>query len=84
MLLRYFLSFIRKEQPTFLGRWKLENCVHKRNNKIDWANEDHCGTCSIKLKLYENIQQNNTVRPLNVPKMPLSTKHTFVTNYRGT
>lgn len=51
MLLRNLLSFIRKEQPTFLGRWTLENCSKKINNKVDWANEDHCGTCCIKLKL---------------------------------
>ncbi len=28
-----------------LGRWKIENCNLKINNKIDLSNEDHCGTC---------------------------------------
>ncbi len=28
-----------------LGRWKIENCNLKTNNKIDLSNEDHCGTC---------------------------------------
>ena len=59
MLFRQFLSFLRKEQPTFLGRWNLENCSKKINNKIDWANEDHCGTCCIKLKLCKDKLSQN-------------------------
>jgi hypothetical protein len=50
ILRKMFHSFLRKEQPAYLGRWGLETCIKKRNNKIDWANEDHCGTCSVKTK----------------------------------
>ncbi len=28
-----------------LGRWNMEICNKKINNKIDLANEDHCGPC---------------------------------------
>jgi hypothetical protein len=28
-----------------LGRWKIEYCDKKTNNKIDLSNEDHCGPC---------------------------------------
>jgi hypothetical protein len=28
-----------------LGRWSIETCHKKVNNKIDLANEDHCGPC---------------------------------------
>jgi hypothetical protein len=28
-----------------LGRWKIEVCNKQINNKIDLANEDHCGPC---------------------------------------
>jgi hypothetical protein len=28
-----------------LGRWSLEKCNKKINNKIDLSNEDHCGPC---------------------------------------
>ena len=28
-----------------LGRWSLETCNKRLNNKIDLANEDHCGPC---------------------------------------
>jgi hypothetical protein len=32
-------------KPLFLGRWKIETCNIKLNNKIDLSNEDHCGPC---------------------------------------
>jgi len=42
---------------TVLGRWECTG--HKANKiKIDWANVDHCGTCSYKIqepKKAENI-----------------------------
>ena len=28
-----------------LGRWNIETCSKKINNKIDLSNEDHCGPC---------------------------------------
>lgn len=28
-----------------LGRWRIETCSTKINNKIDLSNEDHCGPC---------------------------------------
>lgn len=28
-----------------LGRWTMETCPKKINNKIDLSNEDHCGPC---------------------------------------
>jgi hypothetical protein len=28
-----------------LGRWNLDYCNNKINNKIDWSNVDHCGPC---------------------------------------
>ena len=34
---------IPKQKP--LGRWNIEICNKKINNKIDLANEDHCGPC---------------------------------------
>lgn len=38
--------FIKTNQkPPLLGRWSIETCNKKLNNKIDLANEDHCGPC---------------------------------------
>jgi len=42
-----------------LGRWNIEICNKKLDNKIDLANEDHCGTCGKYLKniLNKNIKK---------------------------
>ena len=34
-----------KELPKPMGRWAIENCNKKTDNKIDLSNEDHCGPC---------------------------------------
>jgi hypothetical protein len=38
-----------------LGRWKIEYCNKKINNKVDMANEDHCGPCGNEIKKYIDI-----------------------------
>jgi len=35
---------IQKDKKV-LGRWNVEHCDKKINNKIDLSNEDHCGPC---------------------------------------
>jgi hypothetical protein len=39
-------SFIPENLPNNLGRWRIDYCKVKTNNKVDLANEDHCGSCS--------------------------------------
>jgi hypothetical protein len=34
-----------KEIPKPMGRWSIEDCNKKTDNKIDLSNEDHCGPC---------------------------------------
>ena len=34
-----------REPKKILGRWNIDYCDNKLNNKIDWSNEDHCGPC---------------------------------------
>ena len=34
-----------KNEKKVLGRWNIEYCDKKINNKIDLSNEDHCGPC---------------------------------------
>ena len=52
-----------------LGRWRIENCNTKMNNKIDLSNEDHCGPCGQyaleKVKLKNNVNINI---PFDKPK----------------
>lgn len=43
----------QKNIPLPLGRWKLESCHQKINQKIDSSNEDHCGTCANGVKSIE-------------------------------
>jgi len=36
---------LKKEQIKVLGRWQIDYCNKKIDRKIDYSNEDHCGTC---------------------------------------
>ena len=66
--MKYIITILKKimskELHKPLGRWNIEKCNKKINNKIDLSNEDHCGPCGqyalkvIELKKNENI---NTV-----------------------
>jgi len=40
-----FKKILPKNTPKPIGRWKIEECNTKINNKIDLSNEDHCGPC---------------------------------------
>ena len=41
----FMKSFIPKELPKPVGRWRIEECNKQMNQKIDLSNEDHCGLC---------------------------------------
>lgn len=34
-----------KDEKKILGRWNIDYCDKKMNNKVDMSNEDHCGPC---------------------------------------
>ena len=38
-------KIIMKEPPKPLGRWNIDYCNKKINQKVDLSNEDHCGSC---------------------------------------
>lgn len=64
---RYFL----KERMKPLGRWNLDYCNQKMNQKIDLSNEDHCGPCGqyIKTKIVDYKEKNkDIVERLDPPK----------------
>jgi hypothetical protein len=52
------LNFLPKEIPKPLGRWRMEQCNKKINDKIDLSNEDHCGPCG-QYALVKNNQLKN-------------------------
>jgi hypothetical protein len=56
-----------KELPKPLGRWKLEYCNVKLNNKIDLSNEDHCGPCG-QYALEKIEIRNNKNTDIEKPK----------------
>jgi len=35
----------KKDLPKPLGRWNIDYCNKKTDNKVDLSNEDHCGPC---------------------------------------
>lgn len=59
----FLIKLISKELPKPLGRWKIEICNKKINNKIDLSNEDHCGPCGqYVLKKLELKNKNNQTK----------------------
>ena len=71
--MKYVITIMRKllskEKPMPVGRWKIEQCNKKTNNKVDLSNEDHCGPCGQyvldKIKLQNDKNQET---PLSNPK----------------
>jgi hypothetical protein len=57
-------KLINKEKK-LLGRWNLEYCSNKIDNKIDLANEDHCGPCG-QYVLEKANKEVNKIKELNI------------------
>ena len=51
----------KKEQIKVLGRWQIDYCNKKIDRKIDYSNEDHCGTCFTNNDNNKNIITNDIV-----------------------
>jgi hypothetical protein len=64
-----FLSIIKNiftfqpSVPTPLGRWSIEKCNIKLNNRIKLSNEDHCGPCGeyTTTKKSDDSEQNKSI-----------------------
>jgi hypothetical protein len=63
--MKYLIDIVRKlipkELPKPVGRWRIEDCNVKMNNKIDLSNEDHCGPCGQYA--LEKIELKNNTKP---------------------
>lgn len=44
-----------------LGRWSNEIDSKRKNTRIDWANEDHCGACGNPFKDKIHVQQKDSL-----------------------
>jgi hypothetical protein len=53
------IKLLPKNIPKPLGRWRIELCNKKINDKIDLSNEDHCGPCG-QYALVKNYQSKNS------------------------
>ena len=49
-----------------LGRWNIETCDKKLNNKIDLANQDHCGPCGKYIRI---VKLNESVKSVHSNNM---------------
>lgn len=38
-------KIVKRELPKPMGRWNIDYCNTKTNQKVDLSNEDHCGPC---------------------------------------
>jgi len=59
--MRFIKSIIQKftkNEKKVLGRWNIEYCDKKMNNKIDLSNEDHCGPCGQYILDKKNVNKN--------------------------
>ena len=61
-------KFIPKELPKLVGRWRIETCNTKTNNKIDLSNEDHCGPCGQYALEKIEIMTNNKNKNVDLKK----------------
>lgn len=64
-------KLLPKDAPKVLGRWNIDYCNKKINNKIDWSNEDHCGPCGQYI-LHKKEQISNSLHMLE--PFPFSNK----------
>jgi hypothetical protein len=58
-IMKFIEKFTQKALPTPLGRWNLDYCSKKINDKIELSNEDHCGSCGqYAISKNESNQKN--------------------------
>jgi len=59
--IKFFSELMTKRVKNPLGRWNIDYCDIKTNNKIDLSNEDHCGPCGQYIITKTNLQNKNIV-----------------------
>jgi hypothetical protein len=71
-IIHHIKNIVSKQMPKPLGRWRIETCKNRMNQKIDLSNEDHCGPCGhyalgkIVSNEKKGIQQTSPVFPPKV------------------
>jgi hypothetical protein len=67
--MKFLIHLLRKITPKEVskpvGRWSIEQCNIKVNNRVDLSNEDHCGPCG-QYALNKIDTKINNPKPLDV------------------
>jgi len=61
MFRKIFRIFASRE-PSLLGRWTITD-MKQNKIKIDWANVDHCGTCSYEIPKKKTEDKSKPAKP---------------------
>lgn len=59
-------TWIKKEPPLPLGRWNIQHCKTKINQKVDYSNEDHCGPCGQYAMMKQNQKYTLLPKPIKI------------------
>jgi len=63
--MKSIISIIKKLLPKEtlkpVGRWNIEQCNVKMNQKVDLSNEDHCGPCGQYALTKMEVKQNQII-----------------------
>jgi len=69
--MKYLTTIIKKllpkELPKPVGRWNIDYCNIKTNQKVDLSNEDHCGPCG-QYALQKIEEKNTTTNKIPLEK----------------
>lgn len=59
--------FLRKAKPIKLGRWAVTNDVKVQEQRINWANHDHCGSeiCEKKFTKDKKKEKKVNMQPFD-------------------
>ena len=59
-IIEVFKNASRKQVKTPLGRWSINNTLLHTKLKINYANEDHCGSCAEYIVQKQQLQIDKT------------------------
>jgi hypothetical protein len=62
-----FKRFVTNDKK-ILGRWHIEYCDKKINNKVDLSNEDHCGPCG-QYRLNKDLLNKDILNKTDLTKV---------------
>lgn len=61
-------KIVSKDLPKPMGRWNIDYCNVKIDNKVDLSNEDHCGMCSQYELKKINLQNEHDINIKSLDK----------------